>query len=79
MTELGMTYVNFASCELVGDWEMISEGLHEDIDVYESREENAAVNVRILTENKTSYYMRKGARIYIRGNILRFNKEDFSK
>lgn len=73
-----MTYINFAYVELVGDWELVSEDIHGDMDIYEARETDAMINVRIFDEKKTSYYLKKGARIILRNNILKFNKMDFS-
>lgn len=74
-----MTYINFAYVELVGAWQFVSEDIHEDMDIYEAREENAMINVRIFDEKKTSYYLKKGAKIILKNNILKFNKMDFSK
>lgn len=74
-----MTYINFAYVELVGAWQLVSEDIHEDMDIYEAREENAMINVRIFDEKKTSYYLKKGAKIILKNNILKFNKIDFSK
>jgi len=74
-----MTYINFAYVELAGDWQLVSEDIHEDMDIYEAREENAMIHVRIFDEKKTSYYLKKGAKIIIKNNILKFNKMDFSE
>lgn len=79
MSTPNMTYINFAYVELIGDWNLVSEDVHEDMDIYEAREEDAAINVRIFDEKKTSYYLKKGAKIIIRNNILKFNKMDFSQ
>lgn len=79
MSTPNMTYINFAYVELLGDWNLVSEDIHEDMDIYEAREEDAAINVRIFDEKKTSYYLKKGAKIIIRNNILKFNKMDFSQ
>lgn len=78
MGNSNMTYINFAYVELVGDWQLVSEDIHEDMDIYEAREENAMINVRIFDEKKTSYYLKRGAKIIIKNNILKFNKMDFS-
>lgn len=75
----GPTYVNFAYCELAGKWNRIDSESTPGNETYEAGEDNAQINVRIFDYNKKSYYLKKGSRILIRENILRFSKDDFSK
>jgi hypothetical protein len=78
MSELTITYVNFAYCELENTWKQISKD-DSDFDIYEAIEDNAKFNIRIFEAKKTPYYMKKGSKITIKGHMLKFNKTDFSK
>lgn len=72
------TYINFAYIELEDTWKQINEE-NFDLDVYEAIEDNATINVRLFSEKKIPYYMKKGSKIMIKGNMLKFNKADFHK
>jgi hypothetical protein len=76
---IGQTFVNFAYCELEGAWNRIDKESTNEREIFESQEDNAQINVRIFDYNKRKYYMKKGSRIVIAGNILKFNKQDFAK
>ncbi|MDH3312188.1 MAG: hypothetical protein OEM28_03455 [Nitrosopumilus sp.] len=72
------TYINFAYCELEDKWKQINED-NFDLDIYEAIEDNAKINVRLFSEKKIPYYMKKGSKIMIKEHMLKFNKSDFHK
>ncbi|MDH3488860.1 MAG: hypothetical protein OEL56_00270 [Nitrosopumilus sp.] len=72
------TYINFVYCELEDTWKQISEK-DSDVDVYQAIEDNAKVNVRLFSDKKVPYYMKKGSKITIKDHMLKFNKSDFDK
>ena len=74
----GITFVNFSYCELEGLWRNSVEETSSEIEVYESMEENAIINTRFSTEEKNHYYMKKGAKIRIKGHVLKFDKNDLA-
>ena len=78
MPELTITYINFVYCELEDTWKQISKGT-SDLDVYQALEDNAKINVRLFSEKKIPYYMKKGSKITIKDHMLKFNKSDFHK
>jgi len=78
MTEPTITYINFVYCELEDTWKQISKG-NSDLDIYQAIEDNAKINVRLFSEKKIPYYMKKGSKITIKNNMLKFNKSDFHK
>lgn len=78
MAEQTITYINFVYCELEDTWKQISKG-NSDLDIYEAIEDNAKINVRLFSEKKIPYYMKKGSKITIKDHMLKFNKSDFHK
>ena len=74
----GITFVNFSYCELEGMWRNSAEEISSEVEVYESIEENAIINTRLSTEEKNHYYMKKGAKIRIKGHVLKFDKNDLA-
>ena len=78
MAEPIITYINFVYCELEDTWKQISKGT-SDLDVYQALEDNAKINVRLFSEKKIPYYMKKGSKIMIKDHMLKFNKSDFHK
>jgi len=78
MPEPTITYINFVYCELEDTWKQISKGT-SDLDVYQALEDNAKINVRLFSEKKIPYYMKKGSKIMIKDHMLKFNKSDFHK
>jgi len=74
---LGLTFVNFAYCELEGKWQKTSE-LSQDAETFEAMEDNAKINIRIFTEEKIHYYMKKGAKITIKDHVLKFDKAELA-
>ena len=78
MTEPTITYINFVYCELEDTWKQISKG-NSDLDVYQALEDNAKINVRLFSEKKIPYYMKKGSKITIKDHMLKLNKSDFKK
>ena len=75
---LGITFVNFSYCELEGKWQRSPEETSSDVEVYEALEDNAKVNTRLFTEEKNSYYMRKGSKITIKDHVLKFDKAELA-
>ena len=75
---LGPTYVNFSYCELEGKWNRISEEVSSDTETYEAAEDNAKINTRMFSEKKTNYFMKKGAKIVIKGHVLKFDKVELA-
>jgi len=76
----GLTFISFASCELQGRWNKVREEPQLNLGVFTSEEENAKIIVRVFgSDTKESYYMKKGAIATIQGNVVQFNKQDFSK
>ena len=73
-----ITYINFAYCELGNRWTQINED-NPDLDIYEAMEDNAEISIRLFSDEKTNYYMKKGSKITIKNRILKFNKDDFGK
>jgi len=73
-----ITYINFVYCELEDTWKQISED-DSDLEIYEATEDNAKINIRLFSEKKVPYYMKKGSKIKIKGHMLKFNKSDFDK
>lgn len=59
MTDLGITYINFVYCELVGKWEKINEEIRSDLDIYEALEDNAQINVRMFDGKKDKLHYEK--------------------
>jgi len=78
MAEPTITYINFVYCELEDTWKQISKGT-SDLDIYQALEDNAKINVRLFSEKKIPYYMKKGSKITIKDRMLKFNKSDFHK
>jgi len=78
MAEPTVTYINFVYCELEDAWKQIHKD-SSDLDIYESVEDNAKINVRSFSEKKIPYYMKKGAKIMIKDHMLKFDKSDFHK
>jgi hypothetical protein len=78
MAEQTITYINFVYCELEDTWKQINEN-NSGSDIYEAVEENAKINVRLFSEKKIPYYMKKGSKITIKDHMLKFNKSDFHK
>ena len=78
MAEPTITYINFGYCELEDTWKQVSKG-NSDLDIYEAMENNAKINVRLFSEKKIPYYMKKGSKITIKDHMLKFNKSDFNK
>ena len=74
---LGLTFINFSYCEFEGKWQKVSE-VSQNAETYEAMEDNARINTRILTEEKTHYYMKKGAKITIKNHILKFDKAELA-
>ena len=72
------TYINFAYCELGDKWTQINED-NPDLDIYEAMENGAEIRIRLSSEEKNSYYMKKGSKITIKNRILKFNKADFDE
>ncbi len=72
------TYINFAYCELEDKWKQIKED-NPDLDIYEAIEDNAKIDIRLFSEEKTHYFMEKGSKITIKDHVLKFNKADFNK
>ena len=75
--DLGLTFVNFVYCEFEGNWQKTSE-LSQDAETFEAMEDNATINTRTFTEEKTQYYMKKGANITIKDHVLKFDKADLA-
>ena len=75
---LGVTFVNFSYCELEGKWQRIPEETSSDTEIYEAMEDNAKINTRMFTEEKTHYFMKKGAKIKIKNQVLRFDKAELA-
>jgi len=73
-----ITYINFAFCELEDKWKQINED-NLDLDIYEAMEDNARIDIRLFSEEKTHYYMEKGSKIRIKDHVLKFNKAEFHK
>ena len=78
MSEPTITYINFAYCELEDKWKQTNED-NFDLDIYEATEDNAKINIRLFSDKKVPYYMKKGSKIMIKGRMLKFNKSDFHK
>jgi len=78
MAEPTITYINFVYYELEDTWKQISKG-NSDLDIYEAIEDNAKINVRLFSEKKIPYYMKKGSKITIKDHMLKFNKSDLHK
>jgi len=78
MAEPTITYINFVYCELEDTWKQITKS-NSDLDIYEAMEDNAKINVRLFSEKKIPYYMKKGSKITIKDHMLKFNKSDFHK
>lgn len=78
MSEYTVTYINFAYCELEDKWKQTNEDSF-DLDVYEAMEDDAKINIRLFSDKKIPYYMKKGAKITIKDHMLKFNKSDFHK
>ena len=78
MAEPTITYINFVYCELEDTWKQIGKG-NSDLDIYQALEDNAKINVRLFSEKKIPYYMKKGSKIIIKDHMLKFNKSDFHK
>jgi hypothetical protein len=78
MAEPTITYINFVYCELEDTWKQISKG-DSNLDIYQALEDNAKINVRLFSEKKIPYYMKKGSKIIIKDHMLKFNKSDFHK
>lgn len=76
--ESGITFVNFSYCELEGMWKDSTEETSSDVEIYEAVEENAKINTRLFTEEKNHYYMKKGAKIRIKGHVLKFDKSELA-
>jgi len=74
---LGITFVNFLYCEFEGKWKKISE-VSQCAETYEAMEDNAKINTRTFSEEKTHYYMKKGAKITITDHVLKFDKADLA-
>ncbi|MGI9565714.1 MAG: hypothetical protein ACR2LL_01710 [Nitrosopumilus sp.] len=74
---LGRTFVNFSYCELEGKWQRVS-GISTDTEIYEAMEDNVQINTRVFTEEKTHYYMKKGAKIIIKDHVLKFDKTELA-
>ena len=74
---LGRTFVNFSYCELEGRWERVS-GMSSDTEIYEAMEDDAKINTRTFSEEKTHYYMKKGAKIIIKDHVLKFDKTELA-
>jgi len=74
---LGLTFVNFSYCEFEGKWQKIPE-VSQDAETYEAMEDNVKINTRTFTEEKTHYYMKKGAKITIRDHVLKFDKAELA-
>ncbi|MDH5463193.1 MAG: hypothetical protein OEY17_04980 [Nitrosopumilus sp.] len=45
-----------------------------DAETYDAMEDNVKINIRTFTEEKTHYYMKKGAKITIKDHVLKFDK-----
>lgn len=75
---LGITLINFSYCELEGKWQKDPEETSSHTEIYEAMEDNAKINTRIFTEEKTQYYMRKGAKIRIKDHVLKFDKAELA-
>jgi len=73
-----ITYINFAFCELEDKWKQINED-NLDLDIYEAMGDNARIDIRLFSEEKTHYFMEKGSKITIKGHVLKFNKAEFHK
>ena len=78
MVEANVTYINFIYCELEGKWARLRGEVNSDEEIFESLENNAHINVRTFSEEKTQYFFKKDARVIIKGSILKFNKADFA-
>jgi hypothetical protein len=77
MSEPAVTYINFSYCELEDTWKQINEDTF-DLDIYEAVEDDAKINIRLFSNKKVPYYMKKGSKIMIKGRMLKFNKSDFN-
>ena len=75
---LGITFINFSYCEFEGKWQNISEKESQDSETYEALEDNAKINIRTFSAEKTHYYMKKGAKIKIKDHVLKFDKAELA-
>ena len=75
---LGITYIDFSYCEFEGKWQRISKNESQDSEIYEALEDNAKINIRIFSAEKTHYYMKKGAKIKIKDHVLKFDKTELA-
>ena len=58
-------------------WKDSAEETSSDVEIYVV-EENAKINTRLFTEEKNHYYMKKGAKIRIKGHVLKFDKSELA-
>ena len=72
------TYINFTYCEFEDKWKQINED-NPNLDVYEAIKDNAKINIRLFSEKKIPYYMKKGSKVTIKDHVLKFSKADFHK
>ena len=75
---LGITFINFSYCEFEGKWQETSEKVSQDVETFEAMEDNAKINIRTFSEEKTHYYMKKGAKIAIKDHVLKFDKAELA-
>lgn len=63
-----------------GKWQEYSEeaSSSSNIEIYDAMEDNAKINIRAASEKKTSYYMKKGAKIRIKDHVLKFDKAELA-
>ena len=52
--------------------------MSQDAEIFEAMEDNAKINIRIFTEEKIHYYMKKGAKITIKDHVLKFDKSELA-
>jgi hypothetical protein len=78
MAKPTVTYINFVYCELEDTWKQIRKD-SSDLDIYEATVDDAKINIRLFSEKKIPYYMKKGSKIMIKDHMLKFNKSDFHK
>ena len=73
----GTTFISFTSCRLEGGWKKVGDDIENNIQIFSAIKSDAKIHVRNSIGMKKQYFMKEGATIKIRNNIIEFTRAEF--